>query len=143
MKSRKARWRPSWAVSKRAFRGISLFRETNSAKMEVVNGAQQEKGRQGRSKGGAHGRQDRGKGRVEARQGRGQVDPAGDECPGIEEVPVSQVRNLHPDRARRRRGHRAFEERRNFGRVLVLYGHYGPPRTRPREPCGTAGPDLG
>ena len=50
-----------------------MFRQTNSAKMEVVNGAQQEKGRkgrrEGRSKGGACGRQGSGKGRVEARQG--------------------------------------------------------------------------
>jgi hypothetical protein len=33
------------AVSDRVIQGISLFRETDSAKMEVVNGEQEEKGR--------------------------------------------------------------------------------------------------
>src|ERR671933_2918723 len=104
-------------VSERAFQGISKFLETNFAKMEVVNGAQKEKGcqgrREGRSEGSAGGRQGRRQGRMEGRQGPGEAHPPGNELAGAEEGPVSQVRVLSPARARHRGRDRAFQERRN------------------------------
>src|SRR5215216_6213757 len=75
MKPRTTRWRSSLCCFRTGLSGYLDVRETNSAKMEVMNGAQEEKGRQsryeGRGKGGARGRQDRREGRLEARQGRG------------------------------------------------------------------------
>src|SRR5215211_2462548 len=46
MKYRTARWRSSQGCFRTGFSGYLVVSETNSAKMEVVNGAQEEKGRQ-------------------------------------------------------------------------------------------------
>src|SRR5829696_6775216 len=116
-----------------AFR-VSRSFDTYSAKMEVVNGEQEENGRQGRreghqirresrKKGSARGRQGRREDCVEGRQGPGQARTSGYELAGTEEFPVSQVRFLRPGGPRHRSRDRALEERWHVGRVLLLHGH--------------------
>src|SRR5215210_5837371 len=126
---------------------VSRSFDTYSAKMEVVNGEQEDERRQGRREswkaGSARGRQGRRKSCVEGGQGPGQVSPPRYELAGAEEVQVSQVRFLRPSGPRHRSRDRALEERWNLGRILVLHGHDRESCSRSRKSGRPAGRDLG